>query len=105
MTAIQAWTPLPFKYDLTLPQKYVAKLMILQMIDLHVLQEAKPLGAAPGKPIQGPALWYAKDYQEKPELWAYCLTPADIDELNAAVAKIASSQKDLKVPPAQTHDS
>lgn len=51
----------------------------------------------PGAPITGPSLWYARDLQSKPELFVYHLTETDIQELDAAIAAVAASGKELKV--------
>lgn len=67
------------------------------------MQEDVARPAIAGSPLNGPFLWYATDYQSKPELWAYYLSEADIAELDAAVASVSSSGRDLKVIQPKLH--
>ena len=59
--------------------------------------------AVPGCPIEGPHLWTAKDLQQKPEVWAYELSEADIRELDAAVKRVLGQSVDLKVRSRRRH--
>ena len=50
-----------------------------------------------GQPIVHPSAWRADDMRARPQEWAYELTPADIAELEEAVAAAEATGKDIKV--------
>ena len=48
------------------------------------------MSATPPRPlIEGPSAWIGADLARRPEEWTYCLSPADIAEIEAAVAGVA----------------
>jgi hypothetical protein len=53
--------------------------------------------AEPGFAVKGAGLWYARDLQDKHQLWAYQLSDVDISELDAAVARVQDLSVELKV--------
>jgi hypothetical protein len=46
--------------------------------------------------VDGPSAWYASDYKNN-EDWVYTLTPEDVEEIEAAVARVIQSGADVKV--------
>lgn len=50
----------------------------------------------PFEPVTGPSAWVAADYRDN-ENWIYRLSPADVQELDAAVARVIASGARIQV--------
>ena len=64
---------------------------------LRSLSCSEATRAEPGQPVTGPAVWYSRDLQDRPDIWVYHLSDTAVEELDAAIHSIQASTVELKV--------
>jgi hypothetical protein len=67
------------------------------MLKGSLVHNCRRLGQLPGKLIDHPSVWSGKDYPDQTGDWVHRFTEEEVQELEAAVARVRATGKDLKV--------
>jgi hypothetical protein len=65
----------------------------MSVTDSPVMTQARPTPSRP--PIAGPSAWIGAEMRERAAEWRHCLSPAQLDEIDAAVGAVRARGLDL----------